>query len=285
MLISGVPLMSENMTSSSAAALLHGASGAPISAGTMLRQAREAQGLHIGALAVSLKVSVKKLEALEANQFDLLPGAVFIRALAASVCRTLKIDPDPVLQQMPQTTAPLLKSSDGGINIPFRSSGVGAARWSMELLTRPFVWVILGLLAGAALLVVVPFPPRSEEGAPLKAESTMSPESAVAAQAAPVAAPVATPASADQAAVPGSGATAGAVVFKAHGMSWVEVIDANRVVQVRKNLSDGEVVGVSGAMPLSVVVGRADHTEVLIGDQPFDLSTVSKDRVARFEVK
>ena len=281
MLISGVSLMSENTVPSSAAVVLDSAAGAPISGGTMLRRAREAQGLHIGALAVSLKVSVKKLEALEANQFDLLPGAVFIRALAASVCRTLKIDPEPVLQQMPHTTAPLLKSSDGGINIPFRSGGVGSTSWSMELLTRPFIWVILGLLVGAALLVVVPFPPRSDEGAALKAESTMSPESAVAAQSIPVA----TPASAEQAAVPGSGATAGAVVFKAHGASWVEVIDANRVVQVRRNLSDGEVVGVSGAMPLSVVVGRADHTEVLIGDQPFDLSAVTKDRVARFEVK
>ena len=37
----------------------------PVSAGALLREAREAAGLHIGALAVSLKVPVKKLEALE----------------------------------------------------------------------------------------------------------------------------------------------------------------------------------------------------------------------------
>ena len=39
---------------------------AQISAGKMLQTARVAQGLHIAALAVSLKVPVKKLEALEA---------------------------------------------------------------------------------------------------------------------------------------------------------------------------------------------------------------------------
>ena len=38
-----------------------------LSAGSMLRQAREMAGLHIGALAVALKVPVKKLEALEAE--------------------------------------------------------------------------------------------------------------------------------------------------------------------------------------------------------------------------
>ena len=38
-----------------------------LSGGAMLRQAREAAGLHIGALAVSLRVPVKKLEALEAD--------------------------------------------------------------------------------------------------------------------------------------------------------------------------------------------------------------------------
>lgn len=63
-----------------------------VTAGELLRQAREAAGLHVAALAVSMKVPVKKLEALEADRLDLLPDAVFVRALASSVCRTLKID-------------------------------------------------------------------------------------------------------------------------------------------------------------------------------------------------
>ena len=62
---------------------------APLSAGTILCQAREAAGLHIAVLAVSLKVPVAKLEALETDRLDELPDAVFARALAASVCRQL----------------------------------------------------------------------------------------------------------------------------------------------------------------------------------------------------
>jgi cytoskeleton protein RodZ len=85
--------------------------------------------------------------------------------------------------------------------------------------------------------------------------------------------------------VPGSGATTGMLIFKARGSSWIEVVDANRVVQVRKTLSDREVVGVSGALPLSVVVGRADATEVQVRGKPFDLTGIAKNNVARFEVK
>ena len=55
-------------------------------AGETLRQAREAAGMSLATLAVALKVSVKRLEALEADRLDLLPDAVFVRALASSVC-------------------------------------------------------------------------------------------------------------------------------------------------------------------------------------------------------
>jgi cytoskeleton protein RodZ len=51
-----------------------------VTAGALLRDAREAAGLHIAALAVALKVPVAKLEALEADNFSALPDMVFVRA-------------------------------------------------------------------------------------------------------------------------------------------------------------------------------------------------------------
>ena len=50
------------------------------SAGAMIRAAREASGLHVAALAFSMKVPVKKLEALESDRLDLLLDSVFVRA-------------------------------------------------------------------------------------------------------------------------------------------------------------------------------------------------------------
>ena len=64
-----------------------------------------------------------------------------------------------------------------------------------------------------------------------------------------------------------------------------QVLNAAGVVQVRKTLASGDVVEASGATPLSVVVGRADVTEVAVRGSPYDLTNVSRDNVARFQVK
>ena len=76
----------------------------PPSPGAIMRSAREKAGVHLAVLSVNLKVSIKQLEALEADRFEYLPEPVFARAMAAKVCRFLKIDSDPVLALMPQMT-------------------------------------------------------------------------------------------------------------------------------------------------------------------------------------
>jgi cytoskeleton protein RodZ len=67
-------------------------------AGQMIKEARLASGLHIGTLSNTLKVPVKKLEALEADDWQTPPEMVFVRALATSVCRQINIDSAPVLE-------------------------------------------------------------------------------------------------------------------------------------------------------------------------------------------
>lgn len=119
------------------------------SAGSMLRKAREAAGLHVAALAVSMKVPVKKLEALESDRFDLLPDMVFVRALASSVCRTLKIDPAPVLEKLPNTSKPQLVSTERDINTPFDAYGSSAGLSLSSMVRKPVVLLVLVLLLAA----------------------------------------------------------------------------------------------------------------------------------------
>jgi cytoskeleton protein RodZ len=126
------------------------------SAGTLLRNAREAQGLHIAALAVSLKVPVKKIEALEADRIDLLPDAVFARALASSVCRALKVDPGEILAKLPQTHTPRLNQGQQNINTPFRMPADGPSQSKLTALTKPTVLAVLALLLGALVLIFLP---------------------------------------------------------------------------------------------------------------------------------
>ena len=124
--------------------------------GAMLRQARQAQGLHIAALAASIKVAPRKLEMLENDRFDELLDATFARALAQAVCRVLKIDAEPVLAKLPAPSGHGLDRAASGINQPFRehSSRGGPPSWS--LLKKPAVWGPLLILIGAAALWLLP---------------------------------------------------------------------------------------------------------------------------------
>lgn len=151
------------------------------SAGTLLRQAREAAGLHIAALAVALKVPVKKLEALESDRLDLLPDAVFVRALASSVCRTLKLDVGPVLALLPQTDKPRLGYQKTSINTPFRSpsDGPGPSLWAQ--VSRPAVLAGLLLLLGALVMIFLPAVQQQEMATqPVANPSAATPQPAAA---------------------------------------------------------------------------------------------------------
>ncbi len=204
------------MSESSDQAAFSGPGGAAapagVSAGAVIRRAREQAGVHIAALAVSLKVPVKRLEALEADRYDQLPDLVFARALALSLCRSLKLDPERVLPLLPQGPAQKL-SVEGPINEPFRpDSQMPTGRFGA--VSRPAVLAAAALVVAAAAVYIVPLLMGQDDSPP-------------AAPAAPVAAPAETPAaappgpgvpatviepapSAAPAAAPGSGAPAAA---------------------------------------------------------------------------
>ena len=141
-------------------------------AGQLLRQAREAAGVELLPLAMSLKVSVKKLEALEADRFDQLPDAVFVRALASSVCRALKIDAAPVLALLPQSGVPRLDYDESGLNTPFHTPGDVAKTPFLDRLSRPMVLAALAVLLGALVLI---FFPSTEQRAEIGAIVTRAP--------------------------------------------------------------------------------------------------------------
>lgn len=305
---------------------LHAGNNPQVSAGTLLRLARESAGFHIAALAVSLKVPVKKLEALEADRIDLLPDAVFARALAASVCRTLKIDPAPILASLPQTALPRLQSHANAINTPFSNPGQAIRGTVWNQISKPVAIAALALVIGALVLVLLPSAERAllprdpapTVSLPPPAASMAGSGTDSSPQAALISSPTlagtglskppassigggtadapATPATgsmpvaaAPQAAVAaqdaGVAANTDTVVLKSTGTSWVEVLNAKRAVQLRKTMVTGEAIGVSGDLPLYVTVGRADTVQVQVRGKPLDLAPVTKDNVARFEVR
>ena len=274
-----------------------------VSAGTLLRRAREASGLHVAALAVSLKVPVRKLEALEEDRYEDMGDAVFIRALASSVCRTLKADPQPILERLPQTAAPRLVRDNDGLNAPFRAPSDGPSPTWFDRVRQPVPAAVIALLAGAGIIYLFPATRHDESvaaspaaaapasapvptpvpaPAPL-AESTAEPAASAPAQA--EAAPPDTNAPPAVAAAVPAPAASGIVTFHTKGESWVEVVDAKGGIALRKLMAAGETAGASGALPLTVTIGKVDMTEVEVRGRKFDMRPVSRDNVARFEVK
>ena len=279
------------------------------SAGALLRAARERQGLHIAALAATIKIPQRKLEALEADRYGDLPDATFTRALALTVCRALKLAPEPVLALLPQTGGKPLADVAGGLNAPYRERPGRAEPSAMGPLRHPLSWAALLVLLAAALVLLLP---SSWWSSLLREVSTTSPAVAVPASAATVEVPVAPAAasavadavgvaapaasaavevvhavSADPAAASAAAAAplSGVAVLRASEASWVEVVDAGGQVLLQRVLQPGESVGLDGRLPFRLKIGNAVATQLQFRGQPVDLGASTRDNVARLELK
>ncbi|KIQ27854.1 hypothetical protein RT97_21560 [Variovorax paradoxus] len=293
-------------------------------AGDLLREAREAHGLHIEMVAAALKVPPQKLMALEADDIDSLPDPVFARALASSVCRALRIDPAPVLAKLPTTRHTSLAVADRTLKTNIVS---GTPRWnggrSSVLPSRALLTVVVLLLIGAGALFWLPqsvfdqvgasvsrLTSRSEanagsagdtsaggsasgtpgvvaENVPVQAVAPTGPAGDAPAAAANGPAPAATATVAPGAASPVAAAAGSSqqLVFVAREECWITVTEAGGKQLLRRSLQAGETVGLSGTLPLSVVVGRASAVDVQVRGKAYDLKPVTRGGgVARFEV-
>jgi cytoskeleton protein RodZ len=294
------------------------------SAGAMLRAARERQGLHIAALAAAIKVPQAKLEALEAGRYDELTDATFVRALAQSVCRVLKIDAKPVLDLMPSARTTTLDHVQPVRRTPFHDKPGREEPSEPRVWHQPVFWFVAVLLMAAAGFVMWPQRPdawsswlarlpgfggeAAKPASPAVTESKPAVAPAPApAPAAPASAPeaVATPAPAPAAPAPTStpvvtetvhsapapaqaapvDAPAGVAVVRASEPSWIEAHDARGNVLLSRTLQPGESVGLDGALPLRLVIGNATATEVTLRGKRVTLGPPNRDNVVKLELK
>ena len=296
-----------------------------MTAGRMLREARQAQGLHIAALASAIKVVPRKLELLEADRLDELPDATFTRALAQTVCRSLKVDPAPIMALLPPLGGHRLELVGERLNKPFRQRPGRGAGGSGPGFMKVAIWgpVLLLLAAGAIYLV----PTGWLSGSASRAKAAMEAGGAapvaadapstvvVTVPAAPdsiaSAAPAVVPAAAasDTAPAVGGSATPAAIKAAAPAMavgteptaaataavkllqvragadSWVEVVDARGKALVARLVKAGETIDLDGALPLKVRIGNAARTEVVFRGKTLALDPFTRDNRARFELK
>jgi cytoskeleton protein RodZ len=287
------------------------------SAGALLRAARERQGLHIAALAAAIKVSPRKLEALEADRLAELPDATFTRALAQTVCRTLKIDARPVLELLPPAPSVALQPNNGGLNAPFRERPGREEPGLSAAALRPLSWAALLLVVAAVAMyfapaglwrpapapavpptaavvpppVLVPAPLAVEQPASAVAQAASEPAAAASAVQEPAAVPSATAAqppfvAAAPVAAPASvPAPDGLVQLRPRAASWVEARDGRGQVLLYRTVQPGESVGLNGSLPIRLTIGNASAMQLAFRGQPVELVARTRDNVARLELQ
>ena len=278
----------------------------PLTAGGMLREARQANGMHIAVLAAALKVSPQKLEQLEEDHYDQFPDLTFVRALAQSICRTLKVDPVPVLALLPRGGAQELDRVAQGLNEPFREAVGGGVLSPIDILKSPAVW--LPVLIILAAMGVYFFPQNKvasdntgtlpSNGVTLPTQAASSPTlvpndaAVIANPAVPSPDGVATAAS-SPAGLPASVAAStassdvGAVVLRltTTAASWVELVDSDGKVVFSRTLKAGEDLPIEVALPVRARIGNAAGTKVFLRGKAVDLTADTQGNVIRTNLK
>lgn len=254
------------------------------SVGRSLRAARVAVGLTVTEVAQILKFSPRQIEALEADNYDALPGNTIVRGFVRSYAKLLKLDAGALLgildARSPSAPADVRPPENMGI-----ASQPGVDRQFSPLFSAAIV------LALAALLLALwhffgpgtAKPATTTVGqAPHPAPAAAPAESAPAAPEPAAAAP--SPAAVPAAVTPATVTPATAVpplLFVFQDRCWLEVTDATK-----QRLHSGENPGgsrltLSGTPPYDIVIGNAGKVALTYGERTIDLAPHTRADVAR----
>lgn len=274
--------------------------------GAQLRAAREARGIALSEVAATLKLGVRQLEALERGDWQVLPGATFVRGFVRNYARFVQIDPLPLMSQLDavleKPVSRLGEADSQQTAMPQGGPGI-SRRDRMVVLSG-------GLLVVFAALIYFLLPndlsvwrdsvqelisslARKDEAAPVAAvepapasEPVFPPGTTPQQVMNPQAETSAADAVAPQAAMPvaeKSLQVAGApdMRFVFEKESWVEVRDRDGKVIFSQRGQAVSEQSVSGQGPFSLVVGFAPGVKLFWHGQTVDLAPYTRGDVAR----
>ena len=278
-----------------------------VSPGAFLSAARNKIGLSVADVARSLRLSVRQIEAIEADDFDRLPGKTFLRGFVRNYAKLLNVDPEPLLEAC-QHTAIQPQGQSHAISVPPGEVEISAPRSQRTFSgNHPSPWLkfaplvfILALLGWVALeflgennsntVVVKPsgedsmavplnLPPAQN---PVQGEQTTPAQQEMPAPPPPVpnegSVPVAAQTANQDGAIP-QGAAKVKLTFS--GESWIDLKDKSGRTIFKQTGQAGNEQVISGTPPLALTVGKAASVKVYYNDQPIDLAPHTNGDVAR----
>lgn len=259
--------------------------------GRVLHDERTRRKLEIEAVARQLRLSVTQVKALEADDYEKLPGTTFVRGFIRNYARILEIDAEPLLARF-ELMQPPPASRVLSLNAPKGEVGSSTTRLfpgPKRRLRRARMRLAFGAIALVAVVVVASgiatgwFEPgarfaRTGQTAPPSALSApgVFPSAGTDARTARTRAAVAAPASVNKRA---------RLELKTQRQSWVEVRDAERRRVLAELLPGGTAQAVEGDPPLALTVGDASAVAITYNGQNIDLAPFTRDNVARLTLK
>lgn len=269
-----------------------------VSLGKRLREARERLGLSVADVSGQIKLAVRQIEALEADDLHNLPEMPFVRGFVRSYAKILQLDVQPLLEALPQTKASATPLAPDSVEAPFPSAHspqrqnliwLGAALLLSVLVVAFAVWhyTMPPAKSGAAQLAtpssapadkapVIPAPPALEaaivphpvsEVPPAAAETPTPPvvvDKAPASQAEPNNQQM------GQADIPPRAAML-RLVFGEE--SWVEVKDRDGKMLTSQVNPPGSELRLNGQAPFTLVIGHAASVRLFRRDKQIDLTS------------
>jgi cytoskeleton protein RodZ len=280
--------------------IVAGGSAAALSAGAMLRHARESAGWSIDMVSQQLKLAPRQVQALEDDDYAQLPGRTFVRGFMRNYARLLHLDPDALLSALPESSAapsldrPTLTPTartmgDMPSEAPHKAP---RTRWAIPLALVAIVAIALAYEFGRPLLergkseLAGRASPAVQKAAPAPAPDPVVETPAAAARADTAAAPQETvQAEPPTIAAPLAPGTETPLVFVFRGTSWIEVKDAKGTIVLSTMGYPGATHAVGGNFPLDVVLGNAEAVIVTVHGAPYDTTPYIKQNVAKFRIE
>lgn len=258
-----------------------------IGPGRMLARLRDEHKLSVADVAQRLKYGARQIEALEAEEFDKLPGATFIRGMVRGYAKLLNADPQPVLDALDRRYVP------GEIDLDLRNKGTPFSKsgrrgtWIYLALSVLVFIVVAGVLYewrtgafpwaqfGQNTVSQEPSQPRPVEtpAASLPESPATVPSAAVQTAAAPP--PVA----------PEAPLGEGRIQLQFGSQSWVEIKEHDGRTLMSQLNSPGTRSVVVGRPPMTLVIGNAADVRLVYNDKPVDLKPYIQIEVARLTLK
>lgn len=256
--------------------------------GRVLADARARKSMSLADVALQLKLSVYQVEALEAEAYDRLPGAVFVRGFVRNYARLMELDAEPLVAalELEQKGTTAMAAVPRSHNIPFPARGpVKWPAYLAVLLLLIVAVVVADLLISAPPAVVVtrPVAQAVPDIAAVPAPASVAPVQEPSVAEAVTVATLQGSAETEKAqpAAPAAGPGQGELHFAFSSESWVEVRDAGGRILFSQLNPVGSEQHVQGRPPLELVVGNARGVRLTYNGKIIDLAPHTRVEVAR----